>query len=719
MSARVLLLFLCLPALTLLASCEEKRPPADLVMLYTGNINGYIEPCGCVAGQIGGIDRITGYIHEQRAALGERAFYIDTGDLFAEGVIDDANEVAQLGIKAREFLAAWKHLECDGLALGEAEVSVGIERLQELAGEAGVPILAGNVVDANGVAPFEPYVVLERGGMKVGVFSLLGDSMRQPTPKKEVKKLKHYNLEALLAEQGYLLQPWEERCRELVDTLRPQVDVLVLASHLGFNRNVRVAELFPEIDTIVGGHFGASESATTLVGNTPVLTTVLRGSRVGEMRWWLDEPSAYLANENGGQPGPLTNDSQFDEAMVAIDVSVETFGHLAGMERKYGTLKWQNKRDTQQLIYDNASKSLATLDPNPGGNRFSHVQVPMHHGVVRSDEALAAVDRFHAGTHAYWEERAEQQPRPVPAVDVFVGDKACIECHAEQYEFWLGTRHSRAFATLEATDQETDAECVGCHTIGYQALGGFARPGLHQGFENVQCAACHGAGGAHTAGGANYLLKGLISDGLGGCARCHTGPHDPQFVQPETAAERLAKVVCPPTTIISDEMRAAYLEAAAGLQQRQFKNWDLISRAYAVAGDNAQAFEAARKWVGNNPVNVDARLNLAERALNLEMYDAALNHYVIACELEVDNPRAWTGLAYAAFTVDPAQSMKASREAYALDPDNILPARILAMNLMQAGKPADALEHIERHLVFHPEQEPAFNDLVVQLKPAE
>jgi tetratricopeptide (TPR) repeat protein len=699
----------------LLTSCDNKRPPADLVMLFTGNVNGYIEPCGCVAGQIGGIDRITGYIHQEREALGDRAFFIDTGDLFAEGVIDDANEVEQLGIKAREFLKTWEHLGCDGLALGEAEASVGIGRLRNMAEEIGVPILAGNVVDSNGAFPFKPYVILERGGMKVGVFSLLAEEIRQPTPKKEVKKLKSYNLEKMLAEQGYVLQPWLERCEALVNELRPQVDVLVLASHLGFNRNVQVAQRFPQIDTIVGGHFGSVESPTTMVGNTPVLTNMIRGSRVGVMQWWLDDPSEYLANENGGVPGFIANDSLYDVAYMEADVSRQSFGDLTGMERKYGSMKWQNKRDTQVAIYNNSLEALAEMDPNPGGNRFSSNQIPMHHGVVRSEFALSAVDRFHQDTNDFWTDLAATQPRPTPMVSVFVGAESCIGCHAEQYEFWLGTRHSRAFATLEATNQETDAECIGCHTVGYQAFGGFARPGQSSGFEDVQCAACHGAGGAHMAGGANYLLRDLISEGMGGCARCHTGPHDPMFEQPNVGAERLSKVICPPTTILSPRMREAYLEGAEALKERKFKNWDLISQAYSRVGEDELAFEAARSWVGANPMNMNARLNLAERALNLEMFDSAIQHYRLVCDVEPDNPRGWTGLAFALFNSNPEESLKAAREAYALDPDTLLPASILAMNLMQVGMIEEAREHMERHLSFHPEQAPGLEHLLVQL----
>ena len=54
----------------LLRGCKPvEEGPADLTLLYTGNVHGYIEPCGCAAGQIGGIDRIAGYVRDTLAEL--------------------------------------------------------------------------------------------------------------------------------------------------------------------------------------------------------------------------------------------------------------------------------------------------------------------------------------------------------------------------------------------------------------------------------------------------------------------------------------------------------------------------------------------------------------------------------------------------------------------------------------------------------------------------
>jgi len=718
--ARLWITSLLLTAACSLSSCDQERPESDLVLLYTGNVNGYIEPCGCVAGQIGGIDRIAGFIEGQRKELGDRALFIDTGDLFAEGIIDDANTRDQLAHKGRGFLDVWRELGCEGIALGEAEVGVGIDVVKALADDVGQTILAGNVVDATGAYPFAESIILERGGFKIGVFSLLGEVMNEPKPKKDKAKLHMYDMRRLLSEQGYELLPWKKRAAEIVAELGPQVDILMCASHLGFNRNEELARLEPTIDVIFGGHFGTSEGQTTMVGQTPVLTTRLRGSRVGRMEWWLPNPDEYLSAEVGGKHGELKNDSAYDEALIGMDVSRQVYGELAGMERKYGSQLWARKRDTQVAMFNASENDLAELPADPGGNRFSNNQLPMHHGIARSISALEAVDRYHEDSNDMWKQRAGEAGEIPMQKRLFKGAEACIDCHQAQYEFWLGTRHSRAFATLQATSQETDAECIDCHTVGYEVNGGFPTPALSAGFENVQCAACHGADAAHLAGGANYMLPGLINRGLNGCARCHRDEHDPSFEQ--QGGIKLAKVACPPIAppgLTSNAMTTAYLEAASGLKKRPRPNWDLIGQAYASANEPEMAFEAAREWNKLKPKSLRARLNLADRALNVGKLPVAVLNYRIVTDQSPDDARAWAGLAWSLFSTDPAESLMAAREAYAIDPDNPFGARIVGMGLMATGKIDEARTMMKKHIAFHPEHETGLRDLLDQLPSGE
>ena len=704
-----------------LGACDDEAQvtPSDLLLLYTGNVHGYIEPCGCVAGQIGGIDRIAGYIKQERSARPLSTLHIDTGDLFAEGVTEDENTVQQLRLKARGFIDVWSAIGCDAIGVGEAEISLGIRELQAMSKDSGIPFLASNIVDKNGERPLTNTLILERGGLRVGLFSLIAPKLEEARiVKLKSDRLKNFHIDEMLEEQGYVLEDWKQRADELIAELRPQVDMLFCVSHLGFNRNAKLAKLHPELDLVFGGHFYDVETPTTMVGDTPVLTTIVKGGRVGRMDWWFTDKEDYLAADNDGIPGHLVDDSERNVLEINRNASRQAYQDLVGLERKYGTEIWNNKRTSEGSLYFESALKLLKLKGSPNVNRFSHTQVPMHSGIPRSKQALEAVDAYHEDTNEYWQsQRAGAMPEPATK-GVFVGAQACSECHPSQYEFWLGTRHSRAFATLLATDQQMDAECIGCHTIGYQSEGGFDKPSRADGYEDVQCAACHGGGFAHMSGGPSPMLPGLINKGFNGCVRCHRDEHDPNFAQ--DGQLKLPKVMCPPMSHPADSteaMRASYLEAAEALRRRERPNWDRISQAYAGANEPQKALDTARIWKTQSPRDTEAVLNFGERALNMGEFKEASDAFRLITDSDVNNARAWLGLAWALFEIDKAESLIAALEAYSLDPSQVFAARYVGMGLMANGKIEEARKHFKKHVAFNPSHEAILVDLIDQLPP--
>jgi hypothetical protein len=59
----------------------------------------------------------------------------------------------------------------------------------------------------------------------------------------------------------------------------------------------------------------------------------------------------------------------------------------------------------------------------------------------------------------------------------FAGSNACKGCHRKEYALWDASRHAKAFTTLEkATEpslRQHDPECVVCHTVGFKHDGGW------------------------------------------------------------------------------------------------------------------------------------------------------------------------------------------------------------------------------------------------------
>jgi hypothetical protein len=52
--------------------------------------------------------------------------------------------------------------------------------------------------------------------------------------------------------------------------------------------------------------------------------------------------------------------------------------------------------------------------------------------------------------------------------------KSCIQCHQAQGQFWQGTHHSVAFATLVKNKEQHNTKCVSCHSLGLQHERGFS-----------------------------------------------------------------------------------------------------------------------------------------------------------------------------------------------------------------------------------------------------
>jgi predicted CXXCH cytochrome family protein len=109
----------------------------------------------------------------------------------------------------------------------------------------------------------------------------------------------------------------------------------------------------------------------------------------------------------------------------------------------------------------------------------------------------------------------------------YSGAVACKACHQEAYDMWATTtsRHANAFATLKKTGQQSDPECVSCHTTGAMQRGGFTNTKDTPDLINVQCEACHGGGTSHAA--KPIAGFGAVSEDL--CRSCHTEAYNPDF----------------------------------------------------------------------------------------------------------------------------------------------------------------------------------------------
>ncbi len=103
-------------------------------------------------------------------------FLFDSGDLLFKKYWDPIPEsdLMKLREKARLVIESFNLMGYDAMGVGDDDLALGRDFLVELSKKATFPFLSSNLLDAETKRPlFQPYLIQERNGLRVGVFSLI------------------------------------------------------------------------------------------------------------------------------------------------------------------------------------------------------------------------------------------------------------------------------------------------------------------------------------------------------------------------------------------------------------------------------------------------------------------------------------------------------------------------------------------------------------------
>lgn len=161
------------------------------------------------------------------------------------------------------------------------------------------------------------------------------------------------------------------------------------------------------------------------------------------------------------------------------------------------------------------------------GKEFSRYEVvPLGPEVANDPEATRFYRRYLSRVTN--ERLIDDVPRR--ASDPYAGSKSCLSCHSEAYSIWAKSKHSKALRTLEATKNDRDPDCVGCHVVGLDSKSGFVDRKKTPDLSDVGCESCHGPAAAHVA---NPMKAKLPKVDERSCQPCHVLDHSPNFKFPQ------------------------------------------------------------------------------------------------------------------------------------------------------------------------------------------
>lgn len=179
---------------------------------------------------------------------------------------------------------------------------------------------------------------------------------------------------------------------------------------------------------------------------------------------------------------------------------------------------------------------LIKVEKQAGGEReaASFQQIILNDKIADSPKAAPILESYRAAGRAAQTKPANTNPSPSQSggngaafLNPFVGSSACQDCHDEIFGKWQESLHAHAYATLVAKNEQANAECLSCHTVGFGEETGYNQTAATAHLTNVGCESCHGRGGLHvrTRGTALSFAKATEAT----CVRCHTEKMSPKF----------------------------------------------------------------------------------------------------------------------------------------------------------------------------------------------
>ncbi len=253
-------------SLSCLLSIEFYALAEEIVVIFSGEELGTLEPCGCYEGQLGGISKRYSFIDSLRKQKNV-ILPVSFGDLIK-------SSGRQEEIKFEILCRALGKMDYVVHNLGEKDIEISPQVLSFLSQTGGVNFLSSNLKI---VAPFpikiNQYIIKDCSvnghPLKIAFLGILSQSFLGGDV------LNYVSVSNPVEVIGPLLKQ-----------LKDKVNLVVLLSHAPLEESREIAKLFPEIGLVITGHnIEEPKDAVTYVNNIPIVTSGVGGKYVGIVKY--------------------------------------------------------------------------------------------------------------------------------------------------------------------------------------------------------------------------------------------------------------------------------------------------------------------------------------------------------------------------------------------------------------------------------------------------
>ncbi len=411
------------------SSLHEDSTASSIHIAFTGEENGYLEPCGCSEAQLGGFSKRHTLINHLRKK-DENLILLSLGDI--SGKIGRQDE-----IKMETALSALDHIGYVAHNLGEKDLDMGADLLGYLSQVSNMDFVSSNIVDLTPqVLNLKPYIIKEIKSrellLKVGILGILSPELIENT---------YQDLE---------VSDPVESLKPLINDLVGKTDFLILLSHAEIEESVRIAEACPEFDLIISGHrVDRPDLYIEKVKNTYVIP-------VGEKGKYLGEITLQLEHKQLGADQHF-NSNSFDIETIEVDESYKDSPEIESLLKTY-----QQRLKDEELVR-NVFKAEPPLDLTFIGNKDCSA---CHNKIFK-----------------HWEETSHAFAYETLVKSGHEYDPECLACHT------IGLNYITGFETIDETPGLKGVGCESCHGPGSDHKETQSKD--YGGVNEDQCIICH------------------------------------------------------------------------------------------------------------------------------------------------------------------------------------------------------------------------------------
>jgi len=402
--------------LLLIVSFTTAAAPANFTLVYSGNLDGELEPCGCAEeGDLGGLKRQATTVDRLRSQKPD-LFLVSSGGLLSSMQAHErlTSEFILTGIKAIGY---------DALGVQWTDLGYGTAFI---AGR-DLPWIASNWIGKE----FAPAVLIERGGVRLAVFSWLDP---EDSPHKDTRagdSPAHARKDELLA---------------ALKAAKAQGQVTLLSTALAREAVIQSFNL-SDVDVVLVKSAYEKYGQPVLVDGTLFLQPGSRGMRLGRVDIALDGRGKVAS---------------FEHEVISMPPSVPDAPRMQAWYDAYNA--------AVKAAY---LRSVAIRKASESGERD-------YVGAERCQSCHATAAAVWANTpHARAYDTLERVGKAF--------DPYCIGCHT------VGFKEEGGFVDKEVTAHLSHVQCENCHGKGRaHVVSGGKEPLGHAGWEKAaMCGQCH------------------------------------------------------------------------------------------------------------------------------------------------------------------------------------------------------------------------------------